>query len=85
MRTYKTYVQKEVYILIHMHPTCIYGIRTHTQTHAHTHMGFHPLKSMKAAAIGQSEDMARPTDGCSNPSAVVKMPETLEFCGERLS
>lgn len=34
---------------------------------------------MKAAAIGQSEDLARPTD-VLNPSAVVKsMPESLEF------
>ena len=53
-------------------------------TRAHTHTRTHPwdlthLKSMKAAAIGQSEDLARPTD-VLNPSAVVKsMPESLEF------
>lgn len=54
----------------------IYILHTRTRTHPWdlTH-----LKSMKAAAIGQSEDLARPTD-VLNPSAVVKsMPESLEF------
>lgn len=76
VRTYKTYVQnpRGVYFAIHIHPTYIYC--THKRTHPWdlTH-----LKSMKAAAIGQSEDLARPSD-VLNPSAVVKrMPESLEF------
>lgn len=52
----------------------------HTDTHTRTHpWDLTHLKSMKAAAIGQSEDLARPTD-VLNPSAVVKsMPESLEF------
>ena len=77
MRTYKTYVQKRsVYFAIHIHPTYIYCTHARTRTHPR---GLTHLKSMKAAAIGQSEDLARLTD-VLNPSAVVKsMPESLEF------
>lgn len=70
--------KRSVYFAIHIHPTYRYCRHAYTRTHTHPG-GLTHLKSMKAAAIGQSEDLACPTD-VLNPSAVVKsMPESLEF------